>query len=95
MYKIYATSKYKTDLKKIAKDGSKDINELLNVVNLLAEGKALPAKYKDHPLKGKGKNINQRECHIQSDWLLIYEIDNDILILTLLRTGNHANLLRM
>lgn len=93
MYKIYPTAKYKTDLKKIAKAGTKNIQELLDVIDMLAAGKTLPPKYKDHALKGKNKN--QRECHIQPDWLLIYEIDEDILILTLLRTGNHANLLKM
>lgn len=93
MYKIYSTAKYRTDLKKIAKAGTKNIQELLDVIDMLAAGKTLPLKYKDHALRGRNKN--QRECHIQPDWLLIYEIDEDILILTLLRTGNHANLLRM
>lgn len=93
MYKIRPTSQFKKDLKKIQRDGNKDIAELQAVIEKLAAGEVLPEKYRDHPLKGN--HINTRECHIRPDWLLIYEIDNDILILTLLRTGNHANLLKM
>ena len=93
MYKIRPTSQFKKDYKKIQKDPTKDISELKTVLNMLAAGETLPPKYKDHALKGSF--ANKRECHIRPDWLLIYEIDDDVLILTLLRTGNHANLLRM
>lgn len=93
MYKIRPTSQFKKDFKKIKMDGKKDISELKTVVNMLANGETLPPKYKDHILKGN--YLNRHECHIRPDWLLIYEIDKDVLILTLLRTGNHANLLKM
>lgn len=93
MYKIRPTSQFKKDYKKIQKDQTKDISELKTVLNMLAAGETLPPKYKDHALKGNF--ANKRECHIRPDWLLIYEIDDDVLILTLLRTGSHANLLRM
>jgi len=53
-------------------------------------GSKLEDKYRDHNLKGKYKSF--RECHIQSDWLLIYLVDNDVLTLTLIDTGTHATL---
>ncbi len=60
------------------------------VVNELATGKVLDAKYHDHALNGTYKGY--RECHIKPDWLLIYYIENDILTLTLSRTGSHSDL---
>ena len=72
MYKIKFTSSYKKNYKLIQKRGL-DIKLLDNVIDLLREGKKLPAKYKDHSLNGKFKNF--RECHIQADWLLIYLIE--------------------
>ena len=59
----------------------------------LQSGEELDKKYRDHELKGKYKNF--RECHIQPDWLLIYLIENDILTLTLVDTGTHADLFNM
>ena len=56
----------------------------------LVSGQELEQKYKDHSLKGN--YIGFRECHIQSDWLLIYAIDDDKLILTASRTGSHSDL---
>ena len=91
-YRIVQTGKFKKDLKTAIKRGY-NIALLEVVIDILASGQELPAKYKDHRLIGNYKGC--RECHITPDWLLIYEIDEDILILTLLRTGNHANLLRM
>ena len=65
--------------------------ELLNnVIKELSDGKKLEAKYKDYPLKGEYNGC--RECHIQLDWLLIYEINKDELILYLTRTGIHSEL---
>ena len=89
MYKIKFTSSYKKSYKLIQKRGL-DIKLLDNVVDLLREGKKLPAKYKDHSLNGKFKNF--RECHIQPDWLLIYLIEEDIITLTLVSTGTHSDL---
>lgn len=63
---------------------------LSEVLNILASGKQLPAKYKDHNLIGNFKGC--RECHITLDWLLIYEISNDELVLYLTRTGTHSDL---
>ena len=89
MYKIKFTSSYKKSYKLIQKRGL-DIKLLDNVIDLLREGKKLPAKYKDHSLNGKFKNF--RECHIQPDWLLIYLIEEDIITLTLVGTGTHSDL---
>lgn len=89
MYNVIPTSQFKKDLKKIKKQG-KDINELKKVINILAAGKTLPENNKDHLLTGNWHN--HRECHIKPDWLLIYKIENNNLILTLARTGSHADL---
>ena len=89
MYKIKFTSSYKKSYKLIQRRGL-DIKLLDNVIDLLREGKKLPAKYKDHSLNGKFKNF--RECHIQADWLLIYLIEEDIITLTLVDTGIHSDL---
>jgi len=65
--------------------------ELLDaVIETLAMGNTLPAENRDHELSGNWKG--HRECHIQSDWLLIYRIENDVLVLTLSRTGTHSDL---
>ncbi|WP_071133056.1 type II toxin-antitoxin system YafQ family toxin [Alterileibacterium massiliense] len=89
MYKIKPTSKFQKDLKKISKRGY-DLSLLKNVINILAREEELPAKYKDHPLKGNF--VNCRECHITPDWLLIYEKTEDELYLYLTRTGTHSDL---
>lgn len=60
------------------------------IIQKLAKGERLPEKNKDHPLGGD--YIGCRECHITPDWLLIYEIDNGVLILYLTRTGTHSDL---
>ncbi len=89
MYKIKPTSKFQKDLKKIRKRGY-DLSLLKEAIIILAKGEELPEKYKDHPLKGNF--VNCRECHITSDWLLIYEKTEDELYLYLTRTGTHSDL---
>ena len=89
MYRIVPTGKFKKDLKTIIKRGY-NIKLLDEVVTKLSNGEELPNKYKDHPLIGNF--IGKRECHITPDWLLIYEIDGDELILFLTRTGTHSDL---
>lgn len=89
MYKIVATGKFKKDLKLIKKRGY-NLSLLSVVVDMLAEGKTLPEKYKDHNLSGNYTGC--RECHITPDWLLVYEIEEDELILYLTRTGTHSDL---
>ena len=89
MYKIAATGKFKKDLK-LAKKRGYNLSLLSVVVDMLAAGKPLPGKYKDHNLSGNYAGC--RECHITPDWLLIYEVDGDELILYLTRTGTHSDL---
>lgn len=89
MYEIQVTNKFKKDLKTAIKRGY-SIETLNNVVDTLANGQPLPEKNKDHSLSGNWSNY--RECHIAPDWLLIYKVENDILVLTLVRTGTHSDL---
>ena len=89
MYNIFPTTKFKKDLKTAIKRGY-NIPLMDAAVTILAEGKPLPEQYNDHPLKGEYEGC--RECHIQPDWLLIYEIADDELILYLTRTGTHSDL---
>ena len=89
MYKIRPSAKFQKDLKRIQKRGY-DITLLKDVLNLLVNGKILPIKYKVHNLSGNFKGC--RECHITPDWLLIYEIAENELILYLTRTGTHSDL---
>lgn len=88
-YKIVKTTQFKKNLKKVLKRG-KSLEELESVVRLLANGEKLPPKYKDHALVGD--LIGLRDCHIQNDWVLLYTIQDDVLVLTLVRTGTHADL---
>ena len=89
MYTVKPTTRFKRDLKQAEKRGYK-IDLLTAVVKKLAAGEELDEGYDDHPLKGDYKGC--RECHITPDWLLIYEIANDTLILYLTRTGTHSDL---
>lgn len=89
MLTIKYHTKFKKDLK-LAKKRGYDLKLLEKVIRMLADEKTLPDKYCDHALTGKYKNF--RECHILPDWLLIYHIDNNILTLTLSRTGTHSDL---
>ena len=80
---------FKKDYKRIKKRGY-DMRLLEEVISILAEGKTLPAKYRDHELIGNYKEC--RECHISPDWLLIYEVIDKELLLYLTRTGSHSDL---
>ncbi len=68
------------------------MEKIYGIIEKLANGEALELKYLDHPLVGNYKSC--RECHIESDWLLIYEIIDDVLVLMLNRTGRHSDLFR-
>ncbi len=89
---IVWTSRFKKDYKLAMKRGL-SIELLDNIIRTLAAGKPLPEQNRDHPLSGNWRG--HRECHIQPDWLLIYKIDRGALVLTLTRTGSHADLLDM
>lgn len=88
-YLVKPTTQFKKDYKQAIKRGLK-IKLLEDVIAALAMGEALPEKNKDHALAGNW--IGHRECHILPDWLLIYRIKDDVLILTLTRTGTHSDL---
>lgn len=88
-YHITQTSQYKRDLKRAARRGY-NLALIKAVVTKLASGQQLPAKYRDHALSGQYTGF--RECHITPDWLLVYLMDNNRLVLTLTRTGTHSDL---
>ena len=89
-YTVKYTTQFKKDFKLAEKRGLH--TELLKeIVGKLAKGEALPEKNRDHALTGNW--LGHRECHIQPDWLLIYRYDNNVLVLTLARTGTHSELL--
>ena len=88
-YQIDFTAAFSKDLKKIKKRGY-NIDLLESVVDKLQTGEQLEQKYKDHLLTGNWKGF--RECHIQPDWLLVYKIYDDKLLLVLTRTGTHSDL---
>ena len=86
---IKTTKRFDKDLKKLKKR-KYDLILLVQVINKLSDSEILPEKYRDHYLAGDYKGF--RECHIQPDWLLIYKIEKNILVLTLLRTGKDSDL---
>ena len=88
-YEIQFNSQFKKDLK-LAKKQNKDIDKLMSVIEKIARGESLEAKFKDHELKGNLKGC--RECHVDPDWLLIYSLHDAILVLLLSRVGSHADL---
>ena len=63
------------------------------MIKILASEQPLPERYRDHALENSRNYKNMRECHIMPDWLLIYKIYADVLILRLIRTGTHSDLL--
>ena len=92
MYTVKFTSAFKKSYKLMKKRGL-DLSLLNEVIEALALGRSLESKYRDHALKGAYEGF--RECHIQPDWLLIYYVENDILTLTLVDTGSHADLFEL
>lgn len=92
-YEIITSSKFRKSYKKI-KAQKKDIKKLIYVLKKLANGEKLESKYKDHNLINDGTYKNCRECHIESDWLLIYKIVDEQLLLLLFDTGSHSKLFR-
>ena len=88
-YEIQPTNRFKKDLK-LCKSRGYDINLITDIIKRLSNGDKLEEKYKDQDLFGNWSGY--RECHIQPDWLLIYKIDGNELILYLTRTGTHSDL---
>lgn len=91
MYEIKFTNQFKKDLK-LAKKQGKNIDKLFYVIEKLANGETLEIKYRDHDLTGNYKGCH--ECHIEPDWLLVYEIINNKLVLMLYRVGSHSELFK-
>ena len=90
-YEIKFTTQFKKDLK-LAKKQNRNLDKLFEVVNILADGGTLDARYRDHDLSGIYRGT--RECHIEPDWLLVYEIRDEVLVLKLYRLGAHAELFK-
>lgn len=88
-YAVTQTSQYERDLKRAVRRGC-DISLIKSVVMQLADGEPLSARHLDHALAGRFTGF--RECHITPDWLLVYLIDNNSMVLTLTRTGSHSDL---
>ncbi len=88
-YIVKPTTQFKKDYK-LAFKRNLDVTLLEDVISTLSMGKPLPEKNKDHNLSGNW--VGHRECHILPDWLLIYRIEENILVLTLSRTGTHSDL---
>lgn len=90
-YIIKPTNQFVKDVKLMKKRGY-DINLLEKIVDKLSKGEKLPPKNRDHSLSGNFKGY--RECHIMPDWLLIYKINENELILFLTNTGTHSDLFK-
>jgi len=91
VYEIVYTNRMKRDVKLMKKRG-KDLSKLATVLSLLADGMQIPPQYRDHSLTGNLGDF--RECHIENDWLLIYQIFEDKLILSATATGTHSDLFK-
>lgn len=89
MLEIVLSNRFKKDLK-IAAKRKLNLNLLDEIVDKLASGETLPDKNRDHALSGDYAGF--RECHIQPDWLLVYRVENEELLLFLFRTGTHSDL---
>lgn len=90
-YRLVHTPAFRRDVR-AAEKRNYNLAALSEVLELLRSGERLPEKYRDHPLKGNLKGF--RELHIEPDWLLVYIRNKRELILTLSRTGSHAELLK-
>lgn len=90
MYKIVLSRQYEKSLKRWCRH--KDFNKLklLKVLETLQRGEKLPLANRDHQLTGNLKDY--RECHIQNDILLMYQMHQDVLILVLINIGSHSEL---
>ena len=90
MYEFQTTSRFDKDLRNNVIKRGYDVSLLQKVIDLLLEGKPLPARNKDHALTGNW--IGYRDCHVAPDWILIYRKDENNLILIATRTGTHSDL---
>lgn len=89
MLSIEPTSRFRKDVRRCAKRGY-NLSRMVKIVDRLAREEILEPRHRDHPLTGD--YIGYRECHIEPDWLLIYRVDRDRLVLVEHRTGTHSDL---
>jgi len=92
-YHIRFSSLFKKKYKLIKKQG-KDLEKLKYIINKLAYGESIEEKYKNHMLTNSKHYKNCGECHIEPDWLLVYQYKKDELILLLVDTGSHSELFK-
>ena len=85
------TNQFKKDFKKALRRGMKE-EKLVDVINMLCRGETLPEANRDHKLVNSRNYRNVRECHIEPDWLLVYKVLRQTLVLKLIRTGSHSDL---
>ncbi len=91
-YNVKYSKEFKKSFKKIIKQG-KDIEKLFDVIELLSLKQPLDSRYKDHPLYDDNRFRGCRDCHIEPDWILVYKyLDNEIILL-LVNTGSHSEVL--
>ena len=88
-YEIVFTSRFRKDVK-LAKKQHKDLDAMYQIIEKLANGERLDEKFRDHDLSGNYAGC--RECHIEPDWIMIYEIIENVLVLSLIRIGSHSDL---
>ena len=88
-YRVFRTTRYRKSLKKLLRRG-KDIRKIVEIVQMLACGETLPARCRDHALTGDLAGL--RDCHVENDWVLLYKIQDDMLVLVLADTGTHSDL---
>lgn len=88
---VRMTSRFKQDMQRLRQQG-KTLDLLFAVIDKLRQGENLDRVYRDHSLRGNLSGL--RECHVQPDWLLLYYVEADVMVLTLTRTGSHSDLLR-
>ena len=91
-YNVKYGNLFKKQYNKIIKQG-KDIKKLNKVIECLLKGEELHSKYRNHKLVDNKKFKNCYDCHIEPNWLLIYKIDNNELLLILVETGTHSEVL--
>lgn len=89
MMTLETTAQFRRDYKRVKKRGY-DLKLLQSVIDTLLAGLPLDPKHKDHQLTGDMQKY--RECHLQPDWLLMYRIEHERLVLVAARTGTHADL---
>ena len=90
-YEVKFSKQFKKDLK-LAKKQNRSLDKLFDLISILANGDTLDSEYRDHELSGKYSGT--RECHVEPDWLLVYEIIDDVLVLMLYRLGTHSELFK-